>query len=50
MHGDVATGRGRHKLAMVVIVATGIACAACIATPLAAVPSVLLQGLPSWLR
>ena len=50
MRVDAATGRSRHVLAMAAVVATGVACASWMTAPLAAVPSVLLQGLPAWLR
>jgi hypothetical protein len=50
MGDDAAVGRSRRALTMAVIVVAGLACAACIATPLADLSTVLLQGLPAWLR
>jgi hypothetical protein len=35
---------------MAIVVATGLVCASWMTAPLAETPSVLLQGLPAWLR
>jgi hypothetical protein len=50
MRVETAGSRGREALTIAVVVAAGLASAACIATPLADLPTVVLQGLPTWLR
>ena len=50
MDADVTTGRERRAFALVVVVAATLVLVAWMPAPLADVPTVLLQGLPAWLR
>ena len=48
MRAETATGR--QAVTMAIVVVTGLVCASWMTAPLAGVPTVLLQGLPAWLR
>ena len=50
MVADAVTRRERRAFALVVVVAATSVLVAWMPAPLAGVPSVLLQGLPAWLR
>ncbi len=50
MDADVVTSRDRRMFALVVGVATALVLVAWMPAPLAGVSTVLLQGLPAWLR
>jgi hypothetical protein len=50
MDADAVTRRDRRAFALVVVAATTLVMVAWMPAPLAGVSTVLLQGLPAWLR
>ena len=50
MDDDAVTGTDRRAFALVVVVATTLVLVVWMPAPLAGVSTVLLQGLPAWLR
>jgi len=50
MDAAAVTGRDRRTFALVVGVAMALVLVAWMPAPLAGIPTVLLQGLPAWLR
>jgi hypothetical protein len=50
MDADAVTSKDRRAFAVVVAVATALVLAAWLPAPIGGVSTVLLQGLPTWLR